>query len=312
MGRESTEKLMHHWIECVPNLSEGRDKAVLSSLRAALEETPGIRVLDWSADADHHRSVFTFAGSPDAVADAVLTLARVAAEKIDLRRHSGVHPRIGSLDVAPFVPLEESMLPACVDLALQVGERLWSELRVPIYLYGEAARRPERRRLENIRRGQFEGLRAALPGDIERRPDIGGPRLHETAGATAVGVRKFLIAFNVNLATPDLAVGKKIARRVRESSGGLPAVKALGLPLRSRGLTQISMNLTDYEKTSPRRAFQAVREEAGSFGVSVVESELIGLVPAKALGPNDPELLLLRSFDQSMIFENRLRDAMGA
>jgi glutamate formiminotransferase len=204
------------------------------------------------------------------------------------------------------------MLPECVDLASRVAERLWNELSVPVYLYGEAARRPERRRLEQVRRGQFEGLVAALPGDVERRPDIGGPALHQTAGAVAVGIRKFLIAFNVNLATPDLAAAKEIARRVRESSGGLPAVKALGLPLGSRGLTQVSMNLTDYEQTSPRMAFEAVSAEAASLGVSVVESELIGLVPAGALGPNDPELLRIRSFDPSMIFENRLRDVLGA
>jgi glutamate formiminotransferase/glutamate formiminotransferase/formiminotetrahydrofolate cyclodeaminase len=302
---------MHHWVECIPNLSEGRDKRVLSGLRTALEEMPGIGLLDWSADADHHRSVFTFAGPLDAVVDGVLALARVAVERIDLRSHTGIHPRIGALDVVPLVPLNASMLPVCIDLALQIGERLWNELRVPVYLYGEAAQRPERHRLENIRRGQFEGLRAALLHNAERRPDIGGPRLHETAGATAIGVRKFLIAFNVNLATPDLAVGRRIARRVRESSGGLPAVKALGLPLSGRGLTQVSMNLTDYEQTSPRMAFEAVREEAASLGVEVVESEMIGLVPAKALGPDDPELLLIRSFDQSMILENRLRDVMG-
>ncbi|MDA1315690.1 MAG: glutamate formimidoyltransferase [Acidobacteria bacterium] len=308
---ESNGNLMHRWLECVPNVSEGRDEVVLRSLRAAIETTPGIGLLDSSADADHHRSVFTFAGAPDAVADAVLALAHVAVKAIDLRRHKGVHPRIGALDVVPFVPLDPSMIPECIDLASRVAQRLWNELNVPVYLYGEAARRPERRRLEHVRRGQFEGLGAALPGDVERRPDIGGPTLHETAGAVAVGVRKFLIAFNVNLATPDLALGKEVARRVRESSGGLPGVKALGLPLGSRGLTQVSMNLTDFQQTSPRTAFEAVSAEAASLGVSVLESELIGLVPAGALGPNDPERLRIRSFDQSMIFENRLRDVMG-
>jgi glutamate formiminotransferase len=186
---------------------------------------------------------------------------------------------------------------------------LWKELSVPVYLYGEAARRPERRRLEHLRRGQFEGLSAALPGDAGRRPDIGGPGLHETAGAVAVGVRKFLIAFNVNLATPDLAVAKNIARRVRESSGGLPAVKALGLPLESRALTQVSMNLTDYEQTSPRTAFEAVSAEAATLGVSVVESELIGLIPARALGPNDPERLRISSFDE--LFGDQEPDLIG-
>jgi len=283
----------------------------LRALRSAIETTPGVGLLDHSADADHNRSVFTFAGAPAAVTEALLALARVAVRTIDLRRHKGIHPRIGALDVVPFVPLRGITMAECIDLAKTAGTLLWEELQVPVYLYGEAAQRPERRALENVRRGQFEGLHSALPLDQERRPDIGGPGLHATAGATAVGARTFLIAFNVNLATSDLAVAKKVARRVREATGGLQAVKALGLPLAGRGLTQVSMNLTDFERTSPRMVFEAVRAEAAALGVSVVESELIGLIPAKALGPSDAADLLIRSFDERMILENRLREVMG-
>ena len=303
---------MSKWVECVPNVSEGRDPDVLRSIRSAIETTPGVGLLDHSADVDHHRSVYTFAGEPAAVTEAVLALARVAVRTIDLRRHEGIHPRIGALDVVPFVPLGDSTVAECVDLAWAAGKRLWDELRIPVYLYGDAAQRPERRRLENVRRGGFEELCSLLPHDRERRPDIGGPGLHPNAGASAVGVRTFLIAFNVNLATTNVAVAMEVARSVREASGGLPAIKALGLPLVSRSLTQVSMNLTDFERTSPRMAFEAVKAAAGALGVSVVESEIIGLVPAKALGPSDAKDLLIRSFDEGMILENRLRDVMGS
>lgn len=297
---------MDKWVECIPNISEGRDKTVLTAIRAAVETTPGVYLLDDSADPDHHRSVFTLAGAPPAITTAVLRLAEIVVESVDLRRHQGIHPRMGALDVVPLVPLEGITEDECVDEAERLGQRLWDECRIPVYFYGAAARRDDRRRLENVRRGQFEGLRAALPDDETRRPDIGGPLLHQSAGATAVGVRSFLIAFNVNLATSDLAIAKEVARRVRESSGGLPAVKALGLLLKGRGLAQVSMNLVDFERTPPRTALEAVRREAASLGVEVVESELIGLVPRKALGADDAQDLMIRSFDDTMILENRL------
>jgi len=297
---------MDKWVECIPNISEGRDSAVLAAIRAAIETTPDVYLLDDSADSDHHRSVFTFAGSPEAVTIAVLNLAKVVVQSIDLSRHRGVHPRMGALDVVPLVPLEGVTTDECVDEARRLGERLWNECRIPVYFYGAAARRDDRRGLENVRRGQFEGLRAALPEDETRRPDIGGPLLHETVGATAVGVRPFLIAFNVNLATPDLKIAREVARRVRESSGGLPAVKALGLALEAREIAQVSMNLVDFERTPPRAAFEAVQREAAALGVDVVESELIGLVPRNALGPTDARDLMIRSFDDAMILENRL------
>jgi glutamate formiminotransferase len=213
---------------------------------------------------------------------------------------------MGALDVVPLVPLEGVTTDECVDEAKRLGERLWNEYRIPVYFYGAAARRDDRRGLEHVRRGQFKGLRAALPDDKSRRPDIGGPLLHETAGATAVGVRPFLIAFNVNLATPDLKIAREIARRVRESSGGLPAVKALGLALDAREITQVSMNLVNFERTRPRAAFEAVQREAAALGVDVLESELIGLIPRSALGPTDARDFMIRSFDEAMILENRL------
>ena len=299
----------NHWIECVPNFSEGRDPAVIERIRRAIVSVSGARLLDQSTDADHHRSVFTFAGPPDNVAKAVLRAAEAAVELIDLREHRGVHPRIGALDVVPFIPLDDSTKQQCLDVARRTGEQLWERLGVPVYFYGDAARVDERRRLENVRRGQFEGLRALLPEDASRRPDIGGPALHETAGATAVGVREILIAYNVVLDTPDVAVAKEAARRVRESSGGLRAVKALGLDLASRGLAQVSMNLTDFEVTPPHVALARVQQEARRLGAEAIESEIVGLIPQKALDLAAGRDLRLRSFHPEQILENRLAEA---
>ncbi len=299
----------NHWIECVPNFSEGRDPAVIERIRRAIVSVSGARLLDQSADADHHRSVFTFAGPPDDLAEAVLRAAAVAVEAIDLREHRGAHPRIGALDVVPFIPLDDSTRQQCLDVALRTGEQLWERLGIPVYLYGDAAHVDERRRLENVRRGQFDGVRALLPEDASRRPDIGGPALHETAGATAVGVRKILIAYNIVLDTPDVAVAKEIAVRIRESSGGLRAVKALGLSLASRGLAQVSMNLTDFEVTPPHVAFERVQQEARRLGADAIESEIVGLIPRKALDLAAGCDLRLRSFHAGQILENRLAEA---
>jgi glutamate formiminotransferase len=211
--------------------------------------------------------------------------------------------------VAPFVPLEDTPLAACIELAHQAGEELWRRLRVPVYFYGEAARLPERRRLENIRRGEFEGLRAALPGDATRHPDVGGPELHPTAGATAVGVRGVLLAFNIDLATQDLSIARRIARSIRESSGGLPAVKALGLELPTRHCTQVSMNLTDFERTPPHVVFEEVRRRAEALGVKVLRSEIIGLAPRKALEMAAAHFLQIDGFKPDLILENRLEQA---
>ena len=259
-------------IECVPNFSVGRDSAVLARLSAAISSTPAVRLLDHSADADHNRSVFTFSGPPDAVAAAALSAAAIAVESIDLARHEGVHPRIGAVDVVPFVPLAGIDLAACVDLARAVGQTLWDRLRVPVFLYEQAALLPERRLLEQVRRLARQGA----------PPDIGVGR-HPTAGASVVGARDFLIAWNILLETADLELAKRIARAIRFSSGGFPGVKALGLSLQSLGLVQVSINSTDYRATPLHLVFDAVRALAEQAGVAVRGSELIGMIPREAL-----------------------------
>ncbi len=294
------------WIEAVPNFSEGRDEATLSALREAIEATDGAFLLDSSADRDHHRSVCTLAGGPEAVIKALLSAAAVAVESVNLVRHQGAHPRIGALDVAPFVPLGATGWDDCLAVAETFAQRLWDELGVPSYFYGRAARNPERERLENVRRGGFEELREAALHDPGRRPDVGGPLLHPTAGATAVGVRPFLIAFNVNLKTPDPATARRIARLIRESSGGYPAVKALGLALPAHGLTQVSMNLTDFRRTGLRTVVERIQREARADGVECAGGELIGLIPRDALEGAAPEELLLTGFSADRILENRL------
>ncbi|MBK9166526.1 MAG: glutamate formimidoyltransferase [Bryobacterales bacterium] len=294
-------------IECVANFSEGRDLAVIDAL---VESLHGVALLDRTSDPDHHRSVLTFAGAPDAVAAAAFQAVRTAAARIDLTRHTGIHPRIGAADVIPLVPIAGVTLDECAALAVGLGERIWSELHVPVYLYEAAARRPGRRRLEVIRRGGFELLRHEALTREDRAPDIGGPALHPTAGATVVGARPFLIAFNINLDTGDVAVARTIAARIRESSGGLPCVKAMGVFLASRGLAQVTMNLTDFTVTPVHRAYEAVRDEAEHLGVRVLESELIGLIPRAALAGSEPWLPTVRDFDESRILENRLRSAL--
>jgi glutamate formiminotransferase len=292
-------------VESVPNVSEGRRPEVIDRLVAAVAQVEGVRLLDHSADPSHNRSVFTLAGSPAAVEQALLRLATVAIETIDLRLHRGVHPRIGALDVVPFIPLEGSTLAECVELSRRFGRTLAETFRLPVFLYEYSSSSPERRRLETIRRGEFEGLAMKMrePGWA---PDFGPDLPHPTAGATVVGARMPLIAFNVNLASTDLAVAKQVAAAVRESSGGLPAVKALGLRLDHRGIVQVSMNLTDFRVTPVQTAFEAVRSAARARGVDVLESELIGLIPAAALEGTSARALQLHAFDESQILERRL------
>ncbi len=297
-------------IECIPNFSEGRDRAVLDRIAAAIGSTRGVVLLDRTHDADHNRSVFTFAGAPEGLEAALAQAAAIAVESIDLRKHVGVHPRIGAIDVIPFVPLEGSSTAECVGLARRVARLLWERFEIPSYFYGDAALSDHRRRLENVRRGGFEGLAKLLPGDPVRSPDTGGPGLHPSAGATAIGVRKFLIAFNINLASADVSIARQIARTIRESSGGLPAVKALGLKLRSRGLTQVSMNLTDFERTSLYEVYGWVKHEAERLGTHIAGSELIGLVPRKAIEMAAERFLQIENFDSASVFENRLREAV--
>jgi glutamate formiminotransferase len=291
-------------VECVPNFSEGRDAAIVSAINQAIGSVPGVRVLDQTMDADHHRSVITFAGSPDAVVEAAVRGAARAVETIDLNRHKGVHPRLGAVDVIPFVPLRDITMAECAALAVRAGEEIWKRLALPVYLYGEG-----RRKLEDVRRGQFEGLRNAGLVDVSKRPDMGGPELHPTAGAAIVGARKVLIAFNVNLNTEDLTIANAIARTIRSSSGGFPNVKALGMLLESRRLAQVSMNLTDYEVTPPHVVFQAIERQAAECGVSVAGSEVIGLIPERALKTEGVDLRI-ENYRPEMVLEYRLEQTL--
>ncbi|MBI4891390.1 MAG: glutamate formimidoyltransferase [Acidobacteria bacterium] len=297
-------------VECVPNFSEGRDRAKVESIAAAISAFPGTAILDLELDADHNRSVITFAAPPETVVEAALAGAARAAAIIDLTSHTGVHPRIGAMDVLPFVPLAGVTLEDCVALAQRAAAELWKRLRIPVYLYEAAARRPDRVNLENIRRGQFEGLREEVRTNPDRAPDFGDPELHPTAGATVVGARKFLIAYNINLDTPDLDLAKRIAKSIRQSSGGFPCVKAMGVPLTSRGLAQVSMNLTDFETTPVHQVFEAVRIQAAEAGVSVAGSEIIGLIPKKALEMTADFYLQVENFQPSMVLENKLAEAL--
>lgn len=304
---------MRRLIECVPNFSEGRDHKKIEALVAAMTGIKGALVLDLHSDPDHNRSVVTLAGEPEPVAEAALRGVGRAAELIDLRSHRGEHPRIGATDVLPFVPVDGVAMEDCVALARRAGRQIWTHYKLPVYFYEEAALRPERKRLESVRSGEFEYLRDEVLRNADRTPDIGGPGLHPSAGAVAVGARKFLIAYNVNLATPDVSVAKKIARAIRASNGGLPHLKAIGVELKDRKLAQVSMNLTDFEQTSIRRAFEAVRLEAERNGSSILSSEIVGLVPRKALGPDDVSYLQLEDFDPPQkILETRLHAKTNA
>ena len=297
---------MRALVECVPNFSEGRDAAKVDAIVEAIRGVSGVYVLRCEMDADHNRSVITFVGSPESIGKAALGAVARAVELIDLNQHRGAHPRLGAADVVPFVPVEGATLEECVVLARRVGQQIWEQLGVPVYLYEAAATRPERCNLENIRRGQFEGLRGEIAASDHRRPDFGEPRVHPTAGATVVGARNFLIAYNIVLNTADLQVANNVARAVRASSGGLPCVKAIGVELKSRNLAQVSMNLTDFSQTPIHRVFQAVESQAARYGAAVVDSEIVGLIPRKALGPDAASSLKISNFDPQLILEDRL------
>jgi glutamate formiminotransferase len=302
---------MKRLIECVPNFSEGRDLARITALVREVEGVAGARVLDCHSDPDHNRSVLTFAGEPKAVEEAALAVAGKAAELIDLNQHRGEHPRIGATDVLPFVPLAGVTMAECVAVARRVGEEIWKRYAIPVYFYENAATRPDRAKLENIRRGQFEGLREEMLREADRTPDVGTARLHPTAGAVAVGARKPLIAYNITLSTTDVSIAEQIARAIRESSGGLPAVKAMGVFLRSRRLAQVSMNLTDFEVTSIQQVFEAVRREAERRVCTIEGSEIVGLVPQAALDMTADYFFQLDSFSREKILEERIASVFG-
>lgn len=302
---------MKRLIECVPNFSEGRDVAKVDAIVAAMREVPGIFLLDRESDADHNRSVITIAGEPEAVAEAALRGVGKAAELIDLTRHSGAHPRMGATDVVPFIPIDGVQIEDCVALAKKVGREIWGRYGIPVYFYEAAAQRPERTNLENIRKGQFEGLLEEVPRNRDRAPDVGEQRLHPTAGATVVGARKFLIAYNVNLNTPDLEIAKKIGKNIRFSNGGLRYVKAMGVDLRARHLAQVSVNLTDFEQTPIHRVFEMVKREAERYGVSIVGGEIVGLIPKKAIELTADFYLQLENFSAAQVLENRIEASLA-
>ena len=295
-------------VECVPNFSEGRDAATIEALRLALTSVPGVRLLDVQADAAHNRSVFTFVGPPDASVEAALAAMRVATERIDLSRHTGEHPRMGATDVVPFVPVRDVTMDDCVALARRLADRAAAELQIPIYLYAKAATRPERERLPDIRKGEFEGLRDRIGKDPAADPDFGPKRIHPTAGATAIGARPFLVAFNIYLDTGDVTIAKDIAKRIRTSSGGLPAVQASGFDV--DGKAQVSMNLLDIDVTSPATVFAAVEAAARQRGVAILKSEVVGLVPERAvLGAGAASLKL--AHPEAHLLEPKIRAAEG-
>ncbi|HXY48182.1 MAG TPA: glutamate formimidoyltransferase [Terriglobales bacterium] len=295
-------------VECVPNFSEGRDKAKVDAIVEAMKIN-GVYLLDREMDADHNRCVITLVGEREPMQEAAIRGVGKAAELIDLTKHQGAHPRMGAADVVPFIPIEGVTIEDCVAMAKHVGAEIWKRFQIPVYLYEAAATTPERTNLENIRRGEFEGLRREIATNPVRRPDFGEPRVHATAGATVVGARKFLIAYNVFLSTPDVEIAKKVAKAVRFSSGGLRFVKGAGFLV--RGMAQVSMNLTDFEQTPVHRVFELVKREAARHGVMPVASEIVGLIPKKALEQAAEWFLQVENFDSSLILENRLTAVMS-
>jgi glutamate formiminotransferase len=293
-------------IECIPNVSEGRRPEVVEAIAAAIRAVPGVRLLDHSSDASHNRSVFTMAGDARPIKAAVLAMYERALPAIDLRTHKGEHPRLGAVDVVPFVPIEGVTMEACVALAQDVAQEVAARFGVPVYLYEEASSNPARRNLEDIRRGEFEGLAARMKTD-GWTPDFGPAAPHESAGASVIGARMPLIAYNINLNTDRLDVAKKIAAAIRHSSGGFRYVKAAGFKLDDRGIVQVSMNLTNYEKTPIFRVFETVKREAERYGVTILESEIVGLIPAAALNATAEFYLQIAGFTADQVLENKLR-----
>lgn len=300
---------MPQLVECVPNFSEGRDRAKIDRICHALSAVSGVTLLDRESDADHNRSVITLVGSPGAVLESAFLGAKEAASLIDLNEHHGAHPRMGATDVIPFVPVRDVGMDTCISLARQLGERIGSELSIPVFLYERAATRPEREDLAAVRAGEFEGLRSLIGKDPARRPDFGPEKIHPTAGATAVGARFFLVAYNVNLNTDRIEVAQAIAKTLRFRTGGLRHVKALGFSLKERGLVQVSMNLLNYRESAVHRVFRMIVEEARRHGVSVLESEIVGLVPNEALVMTAEDTLQMNpGWSPRQVLENRLEE----
>lgn len=297
-------------IECVPNYSEGRREDVIEAIVKPFKKIKGCYLLDYRADKDHNRLVVSLVGEPDALGKALVESAEIAIKNIDLNKHEGAHPRIGAVDVIPFVPLRNITMEECVEFSRKFAEDFHRRTSVPVYFYEESALRPERRNLEVIRKGQFEVLKEEI-SKPERHPDIGSPEMHPTAGATVIGARKFLVAFNVNLHTNDVNIAKAIARAIRSSSGGFSAVKAIGLELKEKNMAQVSMNIVDYEKNALYRVLELIKCEAKRWGVSVAETEVYGMVPAEALLQSTSYYMQISHFDPNQVIELRLLDLLG-
>jgi len=294
-------------VECVPNFSEGRDKEKIERIVDEVRKVKGVKLLDYSSDVDHNRTVVTFVGDVEGVLEAAFNMTKKACELIDMRTHTGGHPRMGAMDVIPFIPVREVTMEECVEIAKALGKRIGEELGVPVYLYEEAATRPERKNLADVRKGQYEGFFEKIKNP-EWTPDFGPSEMNEKSGCTAVGARVPLVAFNVNLNTPNLEIADKIAKTVRFIGGGLRFVKAMGVKLEDRNITQVSMNLVNYEKTAIYRAFEMVKMEAKRFGVEVVGSEIVGLVPMKALVDSLEYYLQLENFSIDQVLEHRIAE----
>ena len=301
--------MARQFIECVPNFSEGRRKDVIEDIVEPFKKTKGCYLFDYRADEDHNRLVVSLAGEPQAICDAVMAASQKAVDSIDLNTHQGAHPRMGAVDVIPFTPISNITMEECVKLAHDFGKRFYEELGVPVYFYEEAALRPERKKLEVIRKGQYEALKEEVKNP-ERHPDEGEPKLHPTAGATVIGARKFLVAFNVNLNTTNLEIAKTIAKRVRASGGGFTAVKGIGLALEEKGLVQVSMNIVDADKTAIYRALEFIRMEAARWGVTINGTEVYGMIPAKAILDSAAYYMQIDDFDMNQVLELKLLELM--
>ncbi len=302
---------MKHIVECVPNFSEGRRPEVIDAIADEVQRSSGVLLLGREMDADHNRAVMTLAGEPQAVKDTVFRMIEKASELIDLTQHQGEHPRMGAADVVPFIPIQHVSMEECIRLAQELGQRVGEELQIPVFLYEDAAVRPERKNLATLRKGQFEGLRKEIGLKPDRRPDYGPNHIHPTAGATAIGARSFLIAYNVNLDSQNLALAKSISKKIRESGGGFPCVKAMGFELKEKNCVQVSMNMTNYTVTSLAEVFSAIRKESAEAGVAVLESELIGFIPRDALTESAAEFLKIADFSPSQILENSLAQKLS-
>ena len=293
-------------VECIPNFSEGRNKEIIQALVDTAKSVAGVTLLDYSSDESHNRSVFTLIGDPDGIAEVAFKLVKVASEKIDMTKHQGEHPRMGATDVCPFVPIKDVTVKECIEISEKVGKRISDELGIPVFLYEDSAKTPNRVNLAKIRKGQFEGMPEKLLQE-EWAPDFGERKIHETAGVIAVGARMPLVAFNVNLSTSDVEIANKISKKIRGSNGGFKYCKAIGIMLEDRNIAQVSMNMVNYEGTSLYTVFEAIRSEAKRYGVSIVGSEVIGLTPAKALIDCAEYYLQIENFDyKTQVLENHI------